>query len=91
MGVIRVEGSKVIDGPPEAIYACWLSMPSRGLPPAAIANPGLDSLLAAAAPADTVYFYFVACGDSSGSHVFSETLEEHNQNVDAANSGECES
>ena len=62
-----------------------------GLPPAAIANPGLDSLLAAAAPADTGYFYFVACGDGSGSHVFAETLEEHTQNVDAANRGECES
>ena len=62
-----------------------------GLPPTAIANPGLDSLLAAAAPADTGYFYFVACGDGSGSHAFAETLEEHNQNVDAANRGECES
>lgn len=62
-----------------------------GLPPGPIANAGLDSLVAAVAPAETEYFYFVACGDGSGRHVFSETLEEHNQNVDLANRGECES
>ncbi|MCH8025518.1 MAG: endolytic transglycosylase MltG [Chloroflexi bacterium] len=74
-----------------AIDSPYNTYQNAGLPPAAIANPGLDSLLAAAAPADTGYFYFVACGDGSGSHVFAETLEEHNQNVDAANRGECES
>ena len=50
-----------------------------GLPPGPIANPGLDSLLAAADPADTNYLFFVARPD--GSHVFAETLEEHRQNV----------
>lgn len=50
-----------------------------GLPPGPIANPGLDSLLAAANPADTNYLFFVARPD--GSHVFAETLEEHRQNV----------
>ncbi len=74
-----------------AIDSPYNTYQNAGLPPAAIANPGLDSMLAAAAPADTGYFFFVACGDGSGSHVFAETLEEHNQNVDAANRGECES
>lgn len=50
-----------------------------GLPPGPIANPGLDSLLAAANPADSNYLFFVARPD--GSHVFAETLEEHRQNV----------
>jgi UPF0755 protein len=46
-----------------------------GLPPTPIASPGLSSLEAALAPADTPYLYFVARYD--GSHVFSETLGEH--------------
>lgn len=51
-----------------------------GLPPGPIANPGLASLRAAAAPATTPYLYFVARND--GSHVFSTNLEEHNRNVE---------
>jgi UPF0755 protein len=51
-----------------------------GLPPGPIANPGLASLRAAAAPASTNYLYFVARND--GSHAFSSTIEEHNRNVD---------
>ncbi len=50
-----------------------------GLPPGPIASPGLGSLEAAAAPADTAYLYFVSRND--GTHVFSETLAEHNANV----------
>jgi UPF0755 protein len=52
---------------------------SRGLPPGPIANPGLASLRAAAAPATTNYLYFVARHD--GSHAFSTNIEEHNRNV----------
>ncbi|MDH3404377.1 MAG: endolytic transglycosylase MltG [Acidobacteriota bacterium] len=51
-----------------------------GLPPGPICSPGLASLLAAAAPADVPYLYFVSRND--GSHVFAETLREHNQNVE---------
>ncbi len=51
-----------------------------GLPVGPIANPGLASLRAAAAPATTPYLYFVARND--GSHVFSTTNEEHNRNVE---------
>ncbi len=49
-----------------------------GLPPGPIANPGLASLQAALAPAETNYLYFVAKGDGSGSHQFSTTMEQHN-------------
>lgn len=48
----------------------------RGLPPGPIANPGIASLEAVLYPADTSYYYYVARSD--GSHIFSETLEEHN-------------
>lgn len=52
----------------------------RGLPPTPIAVPGNASLEAAAAPADTPYFYYVLA-DEEGNHAFAETLEEHNANV----------
>ncbi len=51
-----------------------------GLPPGPIASPGAASLEAARAPADVSYLYFVSRND--GSHVFSDTLAEHNRNVD---------
>jgi len=50
-----------------------------GLPPGPIASPGLASLDAVVHPAESEYLYFVSKND--GSHVFSKTLTEHNQNV----------
>jgi UPF0755 protein len=46
-----------------------------GLPPGPIASPGLASLEAAAAPAQTDYIYYVLTGED-GSHTFCVTLEE---------------
>jgi UPF0755 protein len=51
----------------------------RGLPPTPISNPGKESLQASVNPANVSYRYFVSRGD--GSHVFSETLEQHQEAV----------
>ncbi len=52
-----------------------------GLPPTAIASPGLASFQAVAAPTATEFLYFVARYD--GTHVFSRTLQEHQSAQDA--------
>jgi UPF0755 protein len=53
----------------------------NGLPPTPISLPGRAALRAAVQPADGDALYFVATGESDGSHEFSATLEEHNAAV----------
>ncbi|MDP2927028.1 MAG: endolytic transglycosylase MltG [bacterium] len=47
-----------------------------GLPPGPIANPGLDSIVAAIYPTDSLYWYYLST--PAGQTLFSRTLEEHN-------------
>ncbi len=55
--------------------------------PTPISNPGMDALLAAAAPETTNYLYFYAYTNADGDivTVFSETYEEHQAAIDADN------
>jgi len=50
----------------------------KGLPPEAICNPGLDSIIAALEPAEEDYLYFVL--GENGRHIFSKTYQEHLMN-----------
>jgi len=50
-----------------------------GLVPGPISNPGITAIKAAANPPKTSYYYFCSKEDGSGEHVFSSTLEEHNE------------
>ena len=56
----------------------------RGLPPGPIAAPGEAAIHAALYPADERYLYFVARPD--GSHIFTNSLEEHNRAREVARS-----
>ncbi len=47
----------------------------KGLPPGAIANPGLDSLLAAVTPTESEYLFYLA--DMNGVTHYAETFDEH--------------
>lgn len=51
---------------------------NSGLPPEAIGNPGLNSILAAVQPAEEEYMYFVL--GEEGEHIFSRTYQEHLDN-----------
>ena len=50
-----------------------------GLPPTAIANPGLAAINAVLETPDTAYLYYIA--DSSGKSHFAADLESHQRNI----------
>lgn len=54
---------------------------NTGLPPGPIASPGMSSIEAVLNPDTHNYLYFVAMPDGTGAHVFAESFEEHQINV----------
>jgi len=61
---------------------------TQGLPPGPISNPGIASIRAAAYPADTDYYFFLAdCTKDDGSHLFATTEEEHFSNYEMCGGG----
>lgn len=53
-----------------------------GLPPGPINSPGAAAIEAAMNPAEGDWLYFVTVNPSTGETVFTNTLEEHNKNVE---------
>jgi len=53
-----------------------------GLPPGPIANPSLDSIKAALYPEAHKYFYYVTKKDGTNTHLFAETYNQHQQNIE---------
>ena len=51
----------------------------KGLPPAPIANPGLDAVAAAVNPQDSQFLYYLS-DPATGKTIFAKTLREHNIN-----------
>lgn len=61
----------------------WNTYRNDGLPPTPIGAPSIASLDAAVDPATTDYLFYVL-GASDGSHLFAETYEGHQQNIEQA-------
>jgi UPF0755 protein len=66
-----------------AVDSPWNTYRNDGLPPTPIGAPSISSLRAAANPAATSYLFYVL-GGPDGSHLFAETYEEHQANIEAA-------
>jgi UPF0755 protein len=64
-----------------AVQSPYNTYAVAGLPPGPITNPGLESILAAANPATSSFFYYRALCDGSGRHAFAVTFEEHLANA----------
>lgn len=61
-----------------AIDSPYNSYKHKGLPPTPIANPGMDSILAAISPKNTKYLFFLS--DHYGNMHYAVTFDEHKRN-----------
>jgi UPF0755 protein len=61
----------------ERIYDRYNTYLFAGLPPGAICNPGLESIMAALYPEDHDFYFFVLDPAGTGKHIFTKTYEEH--------------
>lgn len=77
---ILKERKDVLSNEDTAIDSPYNTYMYEGLPVGPIASPGLNSIKAALAPADTGYYYFLATNDGK-KNLFSETFEEHNEKL----------
>ncbi len=62
-----------------SIASTYNTYTNLGLPPTAIANPGLAAINAVIDSPETDYLYYIS--DKSGKMHFAKTLEEHNANI----------
>jgi uncharacterized YceG family protein len=68
-----------------ALASPYNTRANANLPPGPIGNPGLDSIRAAANPANSDYLFFVVKPCGEGEHVFSETDAEFQRDVERYN------
>ncbi len=68
--------------PPEDVIEAFDTYGMVGFPVGAIANPGLDAILAALSPNETPYYFFVT--DITKKHYYGKTYEEHLRNIEVA-------
>ena len=54
----------------------------KGLPVGPICNPGLACINAVLEPEEHSYLYYHVIDEETGKHIFTETLEEHEQTMD---------
>ena len=59
---------------------------NAGLPPGPIGSPGIESIRAAAKPAQTDYLFYVVKPNTCGEHAFSRTIGEFNRDSQLYNS-----
>ncbi len=78
-GLKNIENGRITKAHLQAADNPYNTYRHNGLPPGPIALPSLRSIIAALHPDKSEALYFVAKGD--GTHVFSNTLIEHNQAV----------
>lgn len=52
----------------------------RGLPPGPISNPGLNAIIAAINPKESLFWYYLSCPKTKKT-IFAQTLDEHKQNI----------
>lgn len=62
------------------IYSPYNTYRNAGIPPAPIANPGIEALNAILNPISTNYMYWIS--DKTGHLHFAKTLSEHNANIE---------
>ena len=69
------EGERVTAAHYESVESLYNTYKYQGLPPGAIANPGMESIIAAMNPASTSFYYYALGTD--GKHQFFQTYAEH--------------
>ncbi len=74
-------GQDLIDQAFNEPYSTYNSDVNPALPPGPIANPGLRAMQAVLQPEEHEFIFMQAKGDDTGTHAFSTTLEEHEQNI----------
>lgn len=79
--IAYAKGSADVTGDDLSIDSPYNTYEHDGLPPGPICSPGTASLIAAAQPEETNFYYYVVTGAEDGAHYFAETYEEHQANI----------